>query len=79
MPRMKQTPLTDVYETIGTNIRKAMFDADITISETAQLAGIAERSMYRKLKDIKTFTIEELFAVAKVTETNISELVGAAK
>lgn len=61
-----QNPLTK-------NVRLAIFEAGVSRSTIADALGIAERTLYNRLKDGR-FTVIDLHKIAKLTGATVNDL-----
>ncbi|MGH1978621.1 helix-turn-helix domain-containing protein [Rothia sp. L_38] len=62
-------------ETIARNVRRAMFEADLTQAALAEQMTITRETLRHRLSGKKPFTTDELAQIAVATGVPFSELV----
>lgn len=62
-------------EIVTRNVRRAMFEADLTQSELAGQMTITRETLRHRLNGKKPFTIDELEEIARATRVPFSSLV----
>ena len=61
-------------EAIAAEVRAATARANLTQRELADRVGLSPNGMNQKMRGLSSFTVEELIAVADVTDTTVASL-----
>lgn len=62
-------------EMVTRNVRRAMFEADLTQAELAEQMTITRETLRHRLSSKRPFTIDELEEIARATKVPFSSLV----
>lgn len=64
----------DLTVAIGRTVRSSVGRSDLNLAETAELIGVSERSMSRRVNGDTPFTWPELYRLAEVLKIDLAEL-----
>lgn len=66
------------FNAVPANIKRYMLLRGYSLKQIGCWAGISERTMYARLRDPDTFTLGELFGIAKHLKINFEKLLETA-
>lgn len=62
------------FDVVPANIIRYMRMLEISMAQMAAAIGMSERSLYRRFKTPKEFTLEEISTVCKVCKTTLKNI-----